>query len=98
LPPVHFFPQPPQLLSSVRVLTQVPLHSAAPGQLHGSPHTPSKHGPPPQLVPQDPQFLGSVSVSTQTPLQSIIPPTHTHAPSTQEKPFAVSHGLSQAPQ
>jgi hypothetical protein len=79
-PPVHEAPMPqawpqvPQLLGSVWVSLQAPLHTVP---VHGA-QAPAAHiRPGSQAWPQVPQFAASVWVSVQLPLQSVIAP---HAP------------------
>jgi len=85
LPPVHAMPHPPQLFTSVIVLTQAPVQLVVPpGHMvvHVIEHTcVAVH-----IVPQAPQFWGSVAVSTQIPPQSTpagqpqVPLLHTCPP------------------
>lgn len=70
-PPVQAFPQPPQLLTSVRRLTQVPLQVVWPSGHVATTHTPLRQKLfAAQTVPQPPQLFGSIEVSTQWPLQT----------------------------
>ncbi len=63
-------PQPPQLLLSVWVLTQTPLHRVEPVG-HWATQLPALHAgvAPEHAWPQLPQLLASTCVFTQTPLQ-----------------------------
>jgi hypothetical protein len=78
LPPVQAIPQPPQLFTSVVVLTQAPVQLVVPaGQdvMQVIEHTCIDV----HIVPQPPQFWGSDAVSTQTPPQS-VPVAQAHVP------------------
>jgi hypothetical protein len=84
-PAPHAFPQPPQLLLSVLVLTQAPPHKLGVEPEHVMPHEPPEHVAEPvpelgpgQTLPQLPQLLGSVLVVTQAPPHPVCPaPQHT---------------------
>jgi hypothetical protein len=70
-------PQPPQLRTSVCVLTQAPPQNDSP-LLHAAAHTPAVHTAVPpagaeHATPQLPQFLTSVFVLTQAPPQTTCP-------------------------
>lgn len=104
-PPVHAYavPQPPQLLSSLAVLTHEPLQTVIVGSLQWGTQT-----LPMQLavafatvvvhwVPQVPQLLVSVLVSVQAPLQRLSPPVHWHVELMQTV-FATVHLVPHAPQ
>lgn len=105
--PLHFTPQPPQLLSLVLLLTSQPsvaepLQSRKPA-LHAKPHTLAEqigvalaragHG-----MPQPLQLRGSLLMSTQAVPHGVVPPEHTrpHTPLTQLWPAA--HAVQLAPQ
>jgi len=83
-PPGQTLPQPPQLLFSVLVLTQLPLQKVCPA---GHAHTLFVQVRPlVQTVPQVPQLLLSFAVVRQTPLQSVCPLGQLHTPFWQVRP------------
>ena len=70
--------QPPQLFTSVLVLTQVLLQTVSPETLQAH-LLPTQLAPVAQVMPQPPQFFTSLVGSTQAPPQVICPalqPTH----------------------
>jgi hypothetical protein len=89
-------PQPPQLLGSVLVFTQVPLQSFSPVAQFWL-QTPMSHRlPAPQTLPHCPQLLGSLSVLVQTPPHSCSPPGQVQVA---ERQISLAlHALEQLPQ
>jgi hypothetical protein len=80
VPPVHVFPQAPQLVSEVATSTQAPPQLTVPiEQL--STQVPLLHtllgG---QALPQAPQFCGSEARVTQALPQGVVPMMHRHEP------------------
>jgi hypothetical protein len=95
-PPLHFFPQPPQLLSSACVGMHEPLHGVSP-ITHWFAQVPAEQSwTELQGLPHMPQFFGSVLRLTQAPLQSVFPEGHTHWPITHVPPG--SHCTPHPPQ
>lgn len=72
----HAAPQPPQLATSVAVVTQAP-EQAVCDEGHDVTQRPlAQRSPAPQLTSQAPQWAGSLSSVEQTPPHSLCPVGH----------------------
>jgi hypothetical protein len=81
VPPVQATPQAPQLLASVCVFTQAPVHAVRSSLPHMVAHAPVEHTwLVPHAVVHVPQCWGSLWVFVQTPLQRTPPLGHVHVP------------------
>jgi hypothetical protein len=94
LPPTHFFPQLPQLFTSVDSLTHAPLHMTK-GALHT--HDPPLHVEPlGHTLPHAPQLALSLVVSRHVVPQRVSEPEHAHSPPEQCVP--AGHAWPHEPQ
>jgi hypothetical protein len=70
------WPQAPQLLTSILVFVQIPLHIVVPSEHSHFPFTQAASGG--QWLPQLPQLLGSLLVFVQVPPHSVKPVGQAH--------------------
>jgi hypothetical protein len=97
LPDGHAFPHEPQLLGSLPVSTQLPLHRVSPAGHCAGWQMPLTHESPlGQVLPQAPQLLGSLDVSTQSPEHIVLPGGQVQTPLAQCCP--APHLCPQRPQ
>jgi hypothetical protein len=101
----HCWPQPPQLVGSVRLSTHEPPQSRMPPPSGEPPSAPAQKAaqllaeqtsPVGQALPQEPQSLTSEVRSTQTPEQAVRPVSQTQRLAWQSSPL--KQALPQAPQ
>jgi hypothetical protein len=103
--PLHFVPQPPQLLLSLFTSAQTawvapspPLQRTRPPP-QVRPHLPSvQTSPAPHLVPQAPQFDGSTFESTQAVPHWVVPAPHEDPQVPWLQTWPSAHLVPQAPQ
>ena len=77
-PPPHTVPQPPQLVASLLMSTQLPLQLTS-GAVHDVAQLPALHTWfMPQALAQEPQLAGSADRSTQALPHFVRPTPHTH--------------------
>lgn len=103
---MHSAPQPPQLSSSVCVLTQAPSQQMVPpeqpvpqaSQFIGpmAVHAPSQQREPAaQAIPQPPQLRSSIAVQTPPQQRSLAPQVAPHAPQCWGSPSVSTHAPEQ---